>query len=71
MRLYSFWHYSCAFRDIYGLPRRQRGDENWLSSQRLALPMFEKPRKIGVSVETPTQIIDRKIAIAPMMDWTD
>src|SRR5262245_21290350 len=33
--------------------------------------MTESPRKTGVSVEMRGRVIDRKIAVAPMMDWTD
>jgi len=33
--------------------------------------MTESPRKIGFSAEMRSRLIDRKISIAPMMDWTD
>ena len=32
---------------------------------------MEKAAKIGIAVETSSSSIDRKLSIAPMMDWTD
>jgi hypothetical protein len=34
-------------------------------------PDSEKPREIGLSDDFPREKIDRRIAVAPMMDWTD
>jgi len=32
---------------------------------------MENPTKIGISVEQSSRSIDRRISVAPMMDWTD
>jgi hypothetical protein len=34
-------------------------------------PESEMPIKIGVSTEFPRGKVDRRISVAPMMDWTD
>ena len=34
-------------------------------------PACEKPTKIGISHRKSAGIIDRRISVAPMMDWTD
>src|SRR5215469_10910328 len=34
-------------------------------------PDSEKPKKIGVSDDFSREKIDRRISVAPMMDWTD
>jgi hypothetical protein len=33
-------------------------------------PQVENAIKIGVSVEKSSDLIDRRISVAPMMDWT-
>src|SRR5215471_14062154 len=33
--------------------------------------MTEKPTKIGICAEKQRVSIDRRISVAPMMDWTD
>jgi hypothetical protein len=32
---------------------------------------MQTPAKIGISVEKQGTSIDRKVSVAPMMDWTD
>jgi hypothetical protein len=32
---------------------------------------MESPTKIGISDEKPAGKIDRRISVAPMMDWTE
>jgi len=32
---------------------------------------MQNPSKIGISVEKQSTSIDRKVSVAPMMDWTD
>jgi hypothetical protein len=34
-------------------------------------PESEKPTKIGISAEFSRKKLDRRISVAPMMDWTD
>jgi hypothetical protein len=34
-------------------------------------PNIEKPTEIGISHSKSAGIIDRRISVAPMMDWTD
>jgi hypothetical protein len=34
-------------------------------------PESAKPAKIGLSDDFPRGKIDRRISVAPMMDWTD
>jgi len=34
-------------------------------------PQVDDATKVGVSVETSSDFIDRRISVAPMMDWTD
>jgi hypothetical protein len=32
---------------------------------------MENPGKIGLSPEKPKGLLDRRLSVAPMMDWTD
>jgi hypothetical protein len=34
-------------------------------------PSMENTAKIGISSEKPRVLIDRRLSVAPMMDWTD
>src|ERR1700761_123473 len=34
-------------------------------------PVSEKPTEIGLSCKKPVGSIDRRVSVAPMMDWTD
>jgi hypothetical protein len=34
-------------------------------------PNAETPKNIGISSEKEPEKIDRRISVAPMMDWTD
>jgi hypothetical protein len=34
-------------------------------------PASEKPKEIGISHRKSAGMIDRRISVAPMMDWTD
>ena len=36
-----------------------------------ATPMSDNPIKIGISSEKSRDSLDRRISVAPMMDWTD
>jgi len=33
--------------------------------------MTENPIKIGLFSETQSTLIDRRVSVAPMLDWTD
>jgi hypothetical protein len=34
-------------------------------------PHSEEPMKIGISSDISREKIDRRVSVAPMMDWTD
>ena len=36
-----------------------------------ATPSMENPIKVGIAAENKCTLIDRRVSIAPMMDWTD
>jgi len=42
-----------------------------ISSNHAETPRVENAGKIGISVEKSSKILDRRISVAPMMDWTD
>jgi len=42
-----------------------------MQSHSTETPESEDTGKAGVFVETITATVDRKISVAPMMDWTD
>jgi len=31
----------------------------------------ENATKIGISIEKRSDLVDRRVSVAPMMDWTD
>ena len=35
------------------------------------IPLMENTGKQAVFVETRSEIVDRRVSVAPMMDWTD
>jgi hypothetical protein len=36
-----------------------------------ATPESEMPKKLGVSADFSREKLDRRVSVAPMMDWTD